>query len=188
MTLANDQVEAGCATRPAFIKVWDPFVRIFHWSLVLLFLITWISADEWDRLHELSGYAIAALVGLRLIWGLIGTRHARFPDFIYRPSTVIAYAKDILYFRPRRYLGHNPLGGAMVLAMLISLLAVTGTGIMSVMDSFWGAEWVEEIHEGAATVMLLLVFAHVAGVVAASLQHRENLVRSMVTGLKRKDD
>ncbi|GBE42406.1 putative Ni/Fe-hydrogenase B-type cytochrome subunit [bacterium BMS3Bbin10] len=188
MTIANDPMEAGRVERPVFIKVWDPFVRVFHWSLVALFILTWISADEWDRLHELTGYAIAGLVGLRLVWGLIGARHARFPDFVYRPSAVIAYVKDIIYLRPRRYLGHNPAGGAMVLALLLSLTVVAVTGVMSVSDIFWGKEWVEELHEGAAYAMLALVFLHIAGVVLASIQHRENLVSSMFSGLKRRED
>ena len=186
MTMANDRVEAGRAARLASIKVWDPFVRIFHWSLVSLFVITWISADEWDRLHELTGYAIAGLVVLRLIWGVIGTRHARFKDFVYSPSTVIAYVKDILNFRPRRYLGHNPAGGAMVLALMLALLGVVGTGFISITDRFWGMELVEELHEGAAYALLALVILHIAGVILASLQHRENLIRSMFTGLKRR--
>ena len=103
-------------------------------------------------------------------------------------SPIIAYLKDVLYFRPKRYLGHNPAGGAMVLAMLFSLLVVAGTGVMSVMDRFWGTEWVEEVHEGSAYALLILVVLHIAGVLFASLQHRENLVRSMFTGLKRQDD
>ena len=89
MTMVHDQLEAGRDARPAFIKVWDPFVRVFHWSLVALFIVTWISADEWDRLHEITGYAIIGLIGLRLVWGLIGTRYARFSDFVYSPGAVL---------------------------------------------------------------------------------------------------
>jgi len=187
VTITNDRVEAGRAARPAFIRVWDPFVRIFHWSLVALFIINWISADELERLHEVTGYSIAVLIGLRLVWGLVGGRHARFGDFIFRPATVIAYVKDVLFLRPRRYLGHNPAGGAMVLALLFSLLVAVGTGVLSQTDMFWGREWIEEFHEAAAYAILGLVFAHIAGVVVASIQHRENLVRSMITGRKRRD-
>ena len=122
MTIVNDPMETGRAARPVFVKVWDPFVRIFHWSLVALLILTWISADEGGRFHELTGYAIAGLIGLRLVWGVIGTLHARFPDFLYRPSTVIAYVKDVMHLKSRRYLGHNPAGGAMVLALLLFAL------------------------------------------------------------------
>ena len=187
MTIANDPMEAGRDARPAFIKVWDPFIRTFHWLLVSFFVVAWITADEWDSIHEITGYAVAVLVGLRLVWGLIGTRHARFPDFVYRPSTVIRFVKDSIHLRAKRYLGHNPAGGAMVLALLLSLSVTAGTGVMTTMDSFWGVEWVEELHEGAANLMLGLVFLHVLGVILSSLQHRENLVRAMFTGLKRRD-
>ncbi len=188
MVIANEQMEAGRAPRPASVKVWDPFVRVFHWSLVSFFLIAWATADGWDRAHEWAGYAVLVLVGLRLVWGLIGTRYARFSDFIYRPSAVIGYLKDSLAFRAKRYLGHNPAGGAMVLVLLLSLSLAVGTGVMSTMDAYWGVEWVEELHEVTANLTIGLVFLHVMGVILSSLQHRENLVRSMFSGLKRRDD
>ncbi len=188
MTIANNPIVAGRSSRPAFIKVWDPFVRLFHWTLVLFFAIAWITAEEWDRAHELAGYAIAAMIGLRLIWGLIGTRHARFSDFVCRPTVVIDCLKDNVCLRAKRYLGHNPAGGAMVLALLLSLSIAIGTGVMSTMDAFLGMEWIEELHEGAANLALGLVFLHVVGVFLASLLHRENLVRSMFTGWKRRGD
>ena len=187
MAVTDNLTEAGRSVRPAFIKVWDPFVRIFHWLLVSFFVIAWITADEWDRIHEFAGYAIAVLVALRFVWGLVGTRHARFLDFVYRPSAVIGYVKDSLLQRAKRYLGHNPAGGAMVLALLLSLTIAAGTGVMTTLDAFWGLEWAEELHEGSANLMLGLVILHLAGVSLASFQHRENLVRSMVTGLKRRD-
>lgn len=174
--------------RPALVKVWDPLVRLFHWSLVLSFTIAWISAEEWDRLHEWSGYAVAALVAARLLWGLFGTRHARFSDFVHKPSTVMVYLKDVLVMKSRRYLGHNPAGGAMVVALLAALAGTAGTGVATTTDAYWGVEWVEELHELLANLTLMLVGLHVAGVIVASLQHRENLIRSMVTGLKRKED
>lgn len=188
MTIVNDPVKSGRTTRPDFITVWDPFVRLCHWLLVLFFAVAWITADEWDRLHEIAGYAIAMLVGLRVVWGLVGTRHARFSDFLYEPSAVIGYLKDGVHLRAKRYLGHNPAGGAMVLALLLSLLVAAGTGVMSTMDAFRGMEWVENVHEGSANLTLGLVFLHVVGVSLASLQHRENLAKAMFTGLKRRDD
>ena len=185
--IVNDATKAGGATRPAFVKVWDRFVRLFHWSLVLVFAGVWITADEWDRVHEAAGYAIAALVGLRVVWGLIGTRHARFSDFIYRPSSVIGYLKDSVRLRARRYLGHNPAGGAMVLVLLLSLSVASATGVMSTMDAYWGREWVEDLQEGAANLTLALVLLHIAGVCLSSLAHGENLVKAMFDGLKRRD-
>ena len=184
----NTIMEAGRATRPAFIKVWDQFVRVFHWLLVMLYATAWITADEWDRLHEITGYAILVLVGLRIIWGLIGSRHARFSEFIYKPAVVIGYLKDVVLMRARRFVGHNPAGGVMVLAILLGLSAASATGIMMTVDSLWGKEWIEDLHEVAANLTLGLVFLHVAGVLIASIQHRENLIQAMFTGLKPKED
>ena len=114
---------------PNEVKVWDPLVRIFHWSLVAAFAIPWLTGDEESRLHELAGYAVIGLVLVRIVWGFIGTRYARFSDFVYRPSTVLGYAREMLAGKPRHYLGHNPLGGMMVLALLVSLLAAGVTGL-----------------------------------------------------------
>jgi cytochrome b len=104
-------------------------VRIFHWSLVVAFAIVWLTGDEESRLHELAGYAVIGLVLARIVLGFIGTRYARFSDFVYRPSTVLGYAREMLSGKPKHYLGHNPLGGMMVLALLVSLLAAGVTGL-----------------------------------------------------------
>jgi cytochrome b len=111
------------------IRVWDPLVRLFHWSLVVAFVIAYLTGDELEDVHVLAGYFIAGLVVFRLIWGVVGTRHARFSDFVFSPPTVIAYLKDILAFRAKRYIGHNPAGGAMVVALLISLSMATLSGM-----------------------------------------------------------
>lgn len=111
------------------VRVWDPLVRLFHWSLVIAFVTAYITGDELEEVHVLAGYFIAGLIVFRLIWGFIGTRHARFSDFVFRPPTVIAYLKDILAFRAKRYIGHNPAGGAMVVALLISLSLATLSGM-----------------------------------------------------------
>jgi cytochrome b len=114
---------------PNKVKVWDPLVRIFHWSLVVAFAIVWLTGDEESRLHELAGYAVIGLVLARIVLGFIGTRYARFSDFVYRPSTVLGYTREMLSGKPKHYLGHNPLGGMMVLALLVSLLAAGVTGL-----------------------------------------------------------
>ncbi|SFK81634.1 cytochrome b/b6 domain-containing protein [Methylocapsa palsarum] len=165
-------------------RVWDPLVRIFHWSIVVAFTFAWLTGEDSERLHVAIGYVIVGLVAVRLLWGFVGTVHARFNDFVYRPSVVIAYLIDITLLRAKRYVGHNPAGGAMVIALLVMLTATCATGIM-MLTKTWGATWVEEAHEGAANLTLLLVGLHLAGVFAASAQHRENLVWAMITGRKR---
>jgi len=172
-------------TSAGTVRVWDPLVRVFHWSLVASFALAWISADEWDDLHIWAGYAAAALIAFRLVWGLVGSRYARFSQFVRAPGAVAAYLKDLLTGREARYLGHNPAGGAMILLLIFSLTALCLTGWMYTLDAFWGEEWVEEIHEALANLLLVLVGLHLAGVALASLKHHENLVRAMVTGRKR---
>jgi len=180
------------------IKVWDPLVRIFHWSLAAAFFIAYLTEDDWLDLHVYAGYTIAGLIAFRLVWGLIGTRHARFSDFVRPPREVLAYLKDMVTFHPKRYIGHNPAGGAMVVALLLSLTMTVLTGL-----SVYGAEEMagplsglfagapdfvgdvfEELHEFFANFTLFLVVFHVVGVVLAGLQHGENLVRSMINGKK----
>jgi cytochrome b len=171
---------------PATVKVWDPFVRLFHWSLVGLFAVAYATGDEVEQVHIAAGYTIAVLLTLRVVWGFIGPRHARFADFVRPPAEVFAYLRNVVRNKPRRYLGHNPAGGAMIIAMLVLLTATSVTGYMMTTDAYWGAEWVEELHEALANLTVVLVLLHVLGVLAASFQHRENLVKAMITGRKRK--
>ncbi len=111
------------------VKVWDPLVRTFHWSLVVLFTLAYVTGDDAAAVHIWSGYIVLALLLLRVLWGLIGTRHARFSDFVYPVTFILNYAKDMLLGRAKRYLGHNPLGGAMIVIMLVTLVATCVTGI-----------------------------------------------------------
>jgi len=111
------------------IRVWDPLVRIFHWSLVLAFAVAYLSGDEDSDIHIYSGYVVLGLIVFRLVWGFIGTRYARFSDFIYSPASIIAYIKSLRTVNPKRYLGHNPAGGAMIIALLISLFVVSYSGL-----------------------------------------------------------
>jgi cytochrome b len=169
----------------ATVKIWDPFVRMFHWSLVASFAVAWLSAEEWRALHEWAGYAAGSLIALRLVWGIVGTRYARFRQFVRSPAAVAAYVRDIVTGREARYLGHNPAGGLMIVALIATLASVGVTGWMMTTDAYWGVDWVENVHEALASVMLALVGIHVLGVGVASLRHRENLVRAMISGRKR---
>lgn len=197
------------------VKVWDIAVRVFHWSLALLFLISYLTGDDESDLHVYSGYAIIGLLAFRIIWGLIGTKYARFSNFVYGKDVTVEYAKSMLAFKPKRYIGHNPLGGWMIIALLLSLIATTWSGlavygskghgplagnfdivISSAMadddehehGSDGGDDFLEEVHEFFANFTLFLVLVHIGGVLVSSLMHRENLVRSMITGLKDKDE
>lgn len=166
------------------VKVWDVGVRVFHWALVASFVTAWLTAEDLQSLHHWAGYAAAGLVALRLLMGVAGTRYARFSQFVRSPSTILRYLRDMARGRERRYLGHNPAGALMVLALLATMAGVAATGWMQTTDRFWGLEWVETLHEALANGMLGLVLLHVGGVILASLRHRENLVRAMVTGRK----
>lgn len=180
------------------VKVWDPFVRLFHWSLVVAFTVAFVTEDEYLGVHSWAGYIVLTLVLLRLIWGVIGTRYARFTDFVRAPNEILRYLGTILRGHPRRYLGHNPAGGAMVVMLLVMLLFTTMSGLLlygiaeyagplapylTAVPRAWG-EILEDIHEVLANTTLLLVLLHVAGVVLAGRQHRENLVRAMINGRK----
>lgn len=179
--------EAGRIVQPAEVRVWDRFVRVFHWSLLVLFAVAYYTRDKWETIHIGAGYAILNLVVLRIIWGFAGSEHARFRAFLYSPAAIARFLVATARFRARRYLGHNPAGGAMVVALIVAMLAICGSGIAMTLDRFWGIEWIEEVHEAAVYATLGLLVLHVAGVVLASVEHRENLVRSMLTGWKRGD-
>jgi len=180
------------------IKVWDPLVRVFHWSLVASFIIAYASGEDLLTLHSWAGYSILGLLLVRIVWGVIGTRYARFSNFIYRPTTIKQFLKDTLKFRASRYLGHNPAGGAMVILLMLSLLLAIFTGLLvygaeeqaGPLASWFGhthnvwAEVTEEAHEFFANFTLLLVFIHVIGVLVESLLHKENLVAAMISGFK----
>lgn len=169
----------------ATTRVWDLFVRIFHWSLAASFAVAWISGDDWKSLHIWAGYAAAALIAMRLLWGVMGTHYARFTQFVRPPLVVADYLRDVATGREARYLGHNPAGGAMILALLVTLAGLCISGWLLTTDAFWGSEAMEGIHEMLAYLALVLVALHIAGVVSASIRHHENLVRAMITGRKR---
>ena len=137
------------------------------------------------RCSQAAGYAIAALVALRIVWGFVGPRHARFSDFVRGPAATLDYLRQGVRGRAPRFLGHNPAGGVMTIALLGMLVAISATGVMMTSDAFWGAQWVEHLHEGLVYVTLGLIALHVAGVILASFEHGENLVKAMITGRKR---
>jgi cytochrome b len=166
------------------ILVWDIPTRVFHWLLVLSFGGAYLTAESesWRLLHVTLGYTMAALVGFRLMWGLIGTRYARFSTFVRGPKAVARYLGALLRGRPEHHTGHNPAGALAIVALLALALAVSASGWAAYNDI--AGDWVQDIHEAAANVMLAIVGIHIAGVLLASWLHRENLVGAMFTGRK----
>ncbi|MGD9597740.1 MAG: cytochrome b/b6 domain-containing protein [Steroidobacteraceae bacterium] len=185
MDTAREVAVAGGGVPPATVVVWDRFVRFFHWSLVTLFAVGYLTGGEAEDVHIVNGYVLASLLALRVLWGFVGPRTARFRSFVRSPAGTLAYVRDAARLRARRYLGHNPAGAAMILALLLALAGTVTTGIMMTTDAWWGSEWVEEVHEFLANATVGLIILHVAGVLVASFQHRENLAAAMVTGRKR---
>ncbi|WP_126446049.1 cytochrome b/b6 domain-containing protein [Sulfuricystis multivorans] len=166
------------------ILVWDWPVRIGHWLMVGAFAIAWLTGDseEWRLIHAMAGGTLVGAMLFRLLWGFIGTRHARFASFVRGPMAAFAYLKGLVTGHAAHTTGHNPAGGWAILLLIALGLATGGTGWLIYND--WGGHWLEELHEGLANTMLTVVGVHVAGVVVGSLAHRENLVRAMITGEK----
>jgi cytochrome b len=187
------------------VKVWDPLVRIFHWSLVAAIVSAYLSEHDWFAMHIWSGFTVTGLVAFRLLWGFIGTEHARFRGFIYGPRPVWGDLKALLAWHPNRYLGHGPSGGAMVIALLALLTAVILTGMqlyavaeysgpfVAIQDAVTGVfgeaagskYFLADLHGIVVNITLLFVFVHVSCVVLVSLALGENLPLAMITGKKR---
>jgi cytochrome b len=167
------------------IRVWDPFVRLFHWSLALSFGVAWLSSNSWEQLHDWAGYAAGALVLSRAAWGVFGPHYARFSQFVRSPRIILGYLTAIVTGNEARYVGHNPAGGAMVVVLMLAMGSTAFTGWMLTTDAFWGVTWVQSLHNLIAHSLLLLVGVHLAGVMLASFRHRENLIAAMIFGQKR---
>lgn len=166
------------------VMVWDPLVRVFHWSLAISVFAAYFFTEEGDPAHEVVGYVALGLVAFRLVWGWVGSRHARFADFVPGPARLRDYVMDALRGREARFLGHNPAGAVMVLALLAMVSATGVTGWMLTADAWFGSQWVEELHEALANILMALVALHVGGVIYTSVHQGENLVRAMFTGRK----
>lgn len=182
----------------AKVKVWDLAVRIFHWGVALLVLAAFLTSEEDESipLHTKAGLAVLGAVVFRVAWGIWGSPHARFKAFVRSPREVLAYAREFVRGRPPVHASHNPLGGMMVVALLLTLLATALTGALTYAGPEWGGalaasltkgqgKALKELHEGLASLLLGLVGVHVAGVLVSSLLERQNLILGMISGRKR---
>lgn len=176
--------EALASPAPRRALVWDAPVRVFHWLMVASFAGAWLTAEteRWRLVHVTLGYTVAGLMVFRILWGLVGTRHARFSSFVRGPEAVARYLGSLLRGRPEHHAGHNPAGALVIVALLGLALAVVASGWATYNELFGG--WLEEAHEALATGMLAVVGVHVAGVLLGSWLHRENLIGAMITGRK----
>jgi cytochrome b len=179
----NDAVGATGRVRQA-IMVWDMPVRVFHWLLVICFTGAWLSSESerWALIHYAFGYTACLLVLIRLVWGLIGTRYARFSQFLKSPRAVIQHFMAMLRDHPHHDVGHNPAGGLVMFALMLLMLLIGFTGYLSVKE-FLG-NFVSEAHEVVASLALSLVIVHIIAAIGMSLIEKQNLVRSMVSGKK----
>jgi cytochrome b len=229
MTSTAGQDEVTSLPQGAMIRVWSPLVRIGHWTLVAAFAIAYVAEDDLLQVHTWAGYVAAGAVLVRLLWGVIGPAQDRFSRFLRPPGEVLRYLADAVRLRSSRYVGHSPAGAAMALALLLSMAATTGTGMVTLAQSrdagplapwfgrgagqatislvspAWADDHghknehsrrergtatesaMKDVHEFFANLTLVLLVLHVGGVALASVSHRENLVRSMITGDKRAD-
>lgn len=181
------------------VYIWDPLVRLFHWSLVILVAFSWYSAEtggNWMQYHMWSGYAILTLVLVRVAWGFVGTSYARFGSLLHRPRAVFEDLRSLPLRDARRHAGHTPLGGINIALLLICLLIQAGTGLFANDDIFTEgplyrlvgkdtSDWLTAVHHYNFNALLLLVGLHIAAVFYHLIRRRENLIVPMVTGRKK---
>ena len=159
-------------------------MRLLHWTLVVSVAASAIGIVNWFGIHQPAGYVALAAVLLRLVWGGVGSRYARFAQFLRGPRAALRYARNVAGGCERRFIGHNPLGGWMVVALLADAIATGLTGWLYTTDRFWGVQWVEELHSLLGHALIPLLLLHVAGAVFTSWRHRENLIAAMLHGRK----
>ncbi|MGE5097615.1 MAG: cytochrome b/b6 domain-containing protein [Betaproteobacteria bacterium] len=167
------------------MRVWDAFVRFFHWALTAAFVVAYFSHGGYLPVHRISGYAIAALVAARVLWGFVGSPHARFADFVVGPRRLAAYLGLLVRGRAPRHIGHNPAGGAMIVLMLVLLAALCGTGFVLDTPRHRDDGDFKQVHDLLTDATVVCIVLHLVGVAYMSWRQRENLVAAMITGRKR---
>lgn len=175
----------GPAQKSGGVKVWDPIVRVFHWTVAAGVIANLTVLKHEETPHIYVGYVVVTALAIRLVWGVIGRRHARFASFVTGPVGLLRYFRAMIARREPRYIGHNPAGAAMIVVLMLLLAIIGSTGWMMGLDLFWGVGWVETAHEVAANILIGAVALHVIGAIVESVRHRENLPLAMITGYKR---
>ncbi|MBR1088777.1 cytochrome b/b6 domain-containing protein [Bradyrhizobium manausense] len=173
--------------RPAerSVAVWDLPLRLWHWALAACVAAAWFTPTVYDSLHRLVGYAVIGLLAFRLVWGFRGSRYSRFRTIGARLRAAPGYLWNLRRGITGRYLGLNPAGTLMLVALLLSLTVSAVTGALSVTVTFFGVWWIEDTHAVASDAVMVLVVLHIVGVVLMGTLQRENLTRAMITGRKR---
>ena len=166
------------------VQVWDLPLRLWHWSLAFCVLLAWFTPTVYDRVHRIAGYTVIALLVFRVIWGFLGSRYSRFRMLWVRLRAAPNYLWNLRRGMTGRYIGLNPAGTAMLVALLVSLTISAVTGAMQVTVTFFGVWWVEDTHAYSSDAAIILVVLHVVGAIAMGILQRENLVRAMFTGRK----
>jgi cytochrome b len=164
--------------------VWDLFVRFFHWTLVACVLTNSFILDDGETVHQWAGYLASALVLSRVVWGFIGSRHARFADFSPTPSRITQHLRSMLSGQIEFHRGHNPLGALMMMALMGLVLALGLTGWMQGLDAYWGEAWLQDLHKVIGEGLIVLVGLHAAAAIVMGRLERTRLVKAMITGVK----
>ena len=177
-------IEMDQETKFEKIHVWDPFVRVFHWALVSCIVVNYFVMDNGETLHRCLGYTASLLVCLRIVWGFVGSRYARFSDFLPTPARIKRHLQLVIAGKHDDYPGHNPVGALMMLGLMALVLSLGITGYMQTSDAFWGEEWVQDLHEALASTLIAFAGLHAMAAIVMGRLERTNLILAMVTGVK----
>ncbi len=175
----------NASSKKKMIRVWDPFVRIFHWSLVLMMIANTFFINGDKGIHHWIGYAVAALIVARIIWGFVGSTYARFSSFPPSLAGSIEQMADIAVARKTVHTGHTPLGALMIYNLLLTVIVICVSGYLMTTDAFWGTEWTERLHKASVVWVEFSAAVHIVAVIVESFRTKVNLPRSMVTGYKK---
>lgn len=167
------------------VRVWDPFVRIFHWGLVACVVLNYFFVDDGEALHQWAGYIACGLIVARVVWGFVGSQYARFENFFPTPARLRAHVAAVRDRKREFHPGHNPLGAVMMLALMALVLALGISGFLQTTDAFWGEEWLQDFHAYLGTALISLAGVHAVAAIVMGRLEGVNLIGAMITGVKR---